>query len=119
MLIRIDCLRISLEAINNLLDLNWISIGCLNFLGVSKGNVFKTVDFTKGPEHWVSVLSRALDLEHFPQVEFLEGVNSDVVHHLVFSERLGGIDREVSGNIIVGVLHVHGLEEAELAHDIL
>ena len=119
MLVRVNSGGVALDAVDDLLDLHWVAIGGLDLLRVGEGDVLETVNFTEGPEHGIAVLTSALDLEHLAQIELLERVQGEVVHHLVLGEWLRGVDGEVGGDVVLGVERVHGLEEAELADDVL
>jgi len=117
--IRVDRLGVAFETVDNLLNLDWVAICFFQFLGVSKSNVLETVNLTESPEHRVAVLSTALDLEHFAEVKLLQSVEGKVIHHLVLGQRLGRVDRQISGNILVRVDSFHGFEETEFANDVL
>lgn len=119
MLIRVDRGRVALKTVNDLLNLNRVSISGLNLLRVSESDILKTVNFTEGPEHGITILASALDLEHFSQIKLLKCMKSKIVHHLVLGKRLSRVYREISGHIIMRILCFHGFKEAELADDVL
>ena len=116
---RVDLNGRTFETVNDLLNLNWVSIGRLDFLRIGEGDVFKTVYLAEAPEHGISILASALDLEHLTKVKFLKCVQSEVVDHLVLGQRLRRVDAQVVGDISVRVEGLEGVEEAELAHDVL
>lgn len=115
-LIGIDLVGRSIETVNDLLDLDGVAVCVLNLRGVSKGNVFETVDLTKAPEHLVAILTSTLNLEHFAEVKLLKSSQSKVINHLTLGEWLSGVHAQIVGNIVTGVVVLEGLEEAELAN---
>lgn len=88
MLIGINGKRLALETVNDLLDLNRVSIGVLDLLGVGEGDVLETVNFTEAPEHGINILTSALDLEHVAKIKLLKGMKCEVVDHFILSEGL-------------------------------
>ena len=44
---RVDVDLASIKSVYDSLDLGWISIGGFDFLGISEGNVFESVDLTE------------------------------------------------------------------------
>jgi hypothetical protein len=109
----------ALNAIDYLLDLDWVALSIIDLLGVGEGKVFETVDLTEAPEHGVSIFAATLDLEHLSKVKLLERVQGQVVDHLILSERLGRVQGEVGGYFVVGIGDLLSLEETELSDDIV
>ncbi len=107
------------KTINDLLDLNWVSIGLPHLLWVRECDVFQTVNLAEAPEHRVIVLASAFHLVELAKVEFLERVQCEIVGHLILCEGLCGVGAQVVGDIRVRVESFEGLEEAEFAHNVL
>ena len=119
MLVGVNLESGTVKAVNNLLNFHGVAVSFLKLSWVSKGDVFETVNLTEAPEHGVSILTRTLDLEHFAEIEFLECCKCKLIDHLILGERLSRVLSEVVGDVIARVECLEGLEEAELAYDVL
>jgi hypothetical protein len=71
---RVSSCWVPFNFVNDLLNFNRVALGLVDLLRISEGDVLKTMDFTEAPEHRISILTAALNLEHLAQVKFLEGV---------------------------------------------
>lgn len=109
----------AIKAVNNLLNFDRVTVSTLNLRGVGEGDVLETMDLTKAPEHGITILTGTLDLEHLAEIKLLKSGKSELVNHLILGEGLSRVHGKVVSDVIAGVKVLEGLEEAELAYDVL
>jgi len=115
----IEFKNVAIIFISNLLDLYWISISGQELLIRCKCKIFKSMNLTETPEHFICILTSSLYSENLWNIIFLQGLQHYLIHHISLSQWLCWVKWEIVGKIFSWIWHFIAFKQSKFPNYVL